>query len=116
MGLAAVRLVALWHARVNSTAIVNGVPIAASVARGESAPWPKTLAEQLAAVRDLLLAETAFTTTGEVAKAFKGAKRNTVEEILASLAALGHVVRERGGGEVRWRATKDRLSSLAVQH
>ena len=68
--------------------------------------WPKTLAEQIAAVRDLLVATPTFVTTSEVAKTFKGAKVGTVEEILASLTALGHVVREHGKGAVRWRAAE----------
>ncbi|MFZ4779963.1 MAG: DNA methyltransferase, partial [Terrimicrobiaceae bacterium] len=50
-------------------------------------PWPKSLAEQARAVRAALAAPTDAAT---LAKTFKGANADRVEEILETLASLGH--------------------------
>lgn len=56
--------------------------------------WPKTLAEQAQAVRAAL---TAPTDAATLAKTFKGAKTDRVEEILETLASLGQARALAGG-------------------
>ena len=60
-------------------------PAAAKAA--DKLPWPKSLAEQARAVRAALAAPTDATT---LAKTFKGANADRVEEILETLTSLGH--------------------------
>ena len=52
-------------------------------------PWPKTLPQQVAAVRQMLQQQSAPSTSAAVAKQFKAAKANTVEELLDTLVAIG---------------------------
>ena len=66
------------------------------------AAWPKKLPEQVAAVRDLLLAGRAWS-IDQVAKSFKGAKRRDVEGVLDSLVALGIAVAYETPQGRRWR-------------
>lgn len=54
----------------------------------EKAAWPKTLPDQIAAVREAL-SELGKATLVEVASRFKHARGTTVEPLLASLEALG---------------------------
>jgi hypothetical protein len=56
-------------------------------------PWPKSLAEQAQAIRAAL---TAPTDAATLAKGFKGAKADRVEDILETLASLGQA-RALGG-------------------
>ena len=51
--------------------------------------WPKSLAEQIQAVRAALAARPAPATPQELARTFKSAKVDAVAELLAALAALG---------------------------
>lgn len=67
-------------------------------------PWPKKLLERIAAVRAVVDEADTSLTVVEVAKAFKGAKRAEVEEVLQGLAALGLAVSFTGSGVRRWRA------------
>jgi hypothetical protein len=53
-------------------------------------PWPKDLAEQTRAVRTALAAYGGIATAADLARHFKNAKAPRVEEILATLVALGH--------------------------
>jgi hypothetical protein len=76
-------------------------PVAAT-----AATWPKKLAEQIAAVRDLLTKGAAEWTVSEVAAAFKGAKKADVEEVLDSLAALGILAAYEARGTRRWKSTR----------
>lgn len=68
-----------------------------------SVPWPKRMVEQIAAVRDLVAKTTSSWTAKQVAAHYKGAKREDVEDILDSLAALGILIAydERDGR--RWQ-------------
>lgn len=59
--------------------------------------WPKDLAEQTRAVRGVLNAVGRVMPAAEVAKFFKNAKTPRVEEILATLVALGHARRTDAG-------------------
>ncbi|MEX0670696.1 MAG: DNA methyltransferase [Pirellulales bacterium] len=59
--------------------------------------WPKDLAEQTRAVRSALAAVGGIMTAADVAKQFKNAKSPRVEEILATLVALGHARRTDDG-------------------
>jgi hypothetical protein len=68
--------------------------------------WPKKLAEQIAAVRDLLTKGAAGWTVAEVAAAFKGAKKPDVEEVLDSLAALGILATYETRKTRRWKSTR----------
>jgi len=59
--------------------------------------WPKDLAEQTRAVRGVLAAGGGVVTAADVARQFKHAKAPRVEEILATLVALGHARRTDTG-------------------
>lgn len=59
----------------------------------EPQPWPATLPEQAKAVRGALIALQVPVTPTQAAKAFKGARKATVAELLETLAALGQVVK-----------------------
>ncbi|MFM8803516.1 MAG: type IIL restriction-modification enzyme MmeI [Planctomycetia bacterium] len=60
-------------------------------------PWPKDLAEQTRAVRTALAAYGGIVTAADLARQFKNAKAPRVEEILATLVALGHARRTDSG-------------------
>jgi len=79
----------------------TAAPIAAT-----AAAWPKKLAEQIAAVRDLLTKGAAEWTKSEVAAAFKGANKADFEEVLDSLAALGILAAYESRGTRRWKSTR----------
>lgn len=67
-------------------------------------PWPKKIADQLAAVRDRVSAPGKIFSISSVVAAFKGAKKKDVEGLLDALAALGLLtVFETTAGK-RWRA------------
>jgi hypothetical protein len=69
-------------------------PTPANVAKH---PWPKDLAEQTRAVRGALAAYGGIVTAADLARHFKNAKAPRVEEILATLVALGHARRTEDG-------------------
>jgi len=79
----------------------TAAPVAAT-----ATAWPKKLAEQIAAVRDLLTKGAAEWTKAEVAAAFKGANKADVEEVLDSLAALGILAAYESRGTRRWKSTR----------
>jgi hypothetical protein len=60
-------------------------------------PWPKDLAEQTRAVRGALTAIGGTVTAADLARHFKNAKAPRVEEVLATLVALGHARRTDSG-------------------
>jgi hypothetical protein len=67
--------------------------------------WPKKLADQISAVRDLVTSATGTTwSTTQVAAAFKGAGPKTVEPVLESLAALGLIVVYDAHGHTIWKS------------
>jgi hypothetical protein len=67
-------------------------------------PWPKKIAEQIAAVRDRVAFPGKLFTVESVAAAFKGAKKKDIEGFLDGFAALGVLtVVELPAGK-RWRA------------
>jgi len=57
-----------------------------------AAAWPKRPGERIAAIRDLVVASKRLWQTGEVAAAFKGAKKKDVADLLDSLAGIGVLV------------------------
>ena len=61
-----------------------------------SAKWPKSFAEQALAVRTALTAFAAPADAATLAKTFKGAKADRIEDILETLASLGHARALRG--------------------
>ncbi len=61
----------------------------AAATKATKTPWPKTLPQQVAAVRQMLQQQSAPSTSAAVAKQFKAAKANTVEELLDTLVAIG---------------------------
>lgn len=71
-------------------------------------PWPKKMAEQIAAVRDLLGGGTGLWTAPQVAAAFTGAKPADVTPVLESLAMLGHLLTFDTEDPPRWRAAEPR--------
>jgi hypothetical protein len=58
------------------------------IAKIEKAPWPKTLPEQIAAVREAL-GEMGEATPEQIARRFVRGQARTVEPLMESLAALG---------------------------
>ena len=68
--------------------------------------WPKKLAEQIGAVRDLLTGSAALWTASGVAGAFNGAKSGDVVPVLESLATLGLLLMFEGEDGSRWKAVK----------
>lgn len=90
--------------RAAAQAELLGAEGAPSPQATETVSWPKKLHERIAAVRSVLVDGSASWTVVEVAKAFKGAKRTEVEEVLQGLAALGLAVSFMAGGVRRWRA------------
>ena len=75
---------------------LEGAP-AAAPKPAEKRPWPAGLAAQAAAVRDALTTAATPLSPTELAARFHRARKQTVAEILATLAALGHA-REAGDG------------------
>ena len=67
-------------------------------------PWPKKIAEQIAAVRDRVAFAGKLFTVESVAAAFKGAKKKDIEDFLDGFAALGLLTAFEGAGGKRWRA------------
>ncbi|WP_245823380.1 type IIL restriction-modification enzyme MmeI [Antarctobacter heliothermus] len=59
-----------------------------AVAKIEKAPWPKTLPDQIAAVREAL-SEMGEATPDQIARRFMRARTTSVQPLLDSLAALG---------------------------
>lgn len=62
----------------------------------EKAPWPKTLPDQIAAVREAL-EEAGEATPEQIARTFKRARTTSVQPLLESLAALGQAVATDNG-------------------
>ncbi|HJX51285.1 MAG TPA: DNA methyltransferase, partial [Polyangia bacterium] len=71
-----------------------------------AAPWPKKLAEQIAAIRDIVTKAATEWSVEQVAGAFKGANKADVEEVLDSLAALGILAGYKSKGARRWKLTR----------
>jgi hypothetical protein len=69
-------------------------------------PWPKKLAEQIAAIRDIVTKAPTEWSVEQVAGAFKGANKADVEEVLDSLAALGILAGYNSKGARRWKLTR----------
>jgi len=61
------------------------------------------LPAQIALVRNLVTQGDASWSVEEVASQFKGARRETVESVLDSLAALGLLVAYGANGTRRWK-------------
>lgn len=59
-----------------------------AIAKVEKAPWPKTMPEQIAAVREAL-SEMGEATPDQIARRFMRARTTSVQPLLDSLAALG---------------------------
>jgi hypothetical protein len=59
------------------------------------ARWPKALPERVQAVRDVLRTADGAMTAADVAKHFKSARKDKIEEVLATLASLGQA-RKKG--------------------
>ncbi|MBT0893413.1 hypothetical protein KI811_06280 [Geobacter hydrogenophilus] len=57
--------------------------------KGEKLPWPKTLPEQVQAVRAALAAAGGPATADTIARTFQRARTDKVAELLATLAAIG---------------------------
>lgn len=66
-----------------------GAPAPAKAAKAEKRPWPKDLPARAQAVRAALSALGAPAEAAAVAACFKGAQKNTVAQLLQTLAALG---------------------------
>jgi len=81
-------------------------PEEAAAQPAAAAPWPKKLADQIGAIRDLVTKAPAAWSVEQVAGAFRGASRADVEEVLDSLAALGILAGYEDGGGRRWKLTR----------
>lgn len=85
--------------------LATGDEQAAEVPAPESVkPWPKKIAEQIAAVRDRVSAPGKVFSVEGVAAAFKGAKKKDVEGFLDGFAALGVLTAFETPEGKRWRA------------
>ena len=62
----------------------------------EKAPWPKTLPDQIAAVREAL-EDAGEATPEQIARTFERARTASVQPLLESLAALGQAVQTESG-------------------
>lgn len=67
-----------------------------AVAKIEKAPWPKTLPDQIAAVREALT-EMGEATPDQIARRFMRARTTSVQPLLDSLAALGQAEKTEEG-------------------
>lgn len=67
-----------------------------AVAKIEKAPWPKTLPDQIAAVREAL-SEMGEATPDQIARRFMRARTTSVQPLLDSLAALGQAEKGEDG-------------------
>jgi hypothetical protein len=74
-------------------------PAAALPARQEKQPWPRTIPEQARAVRQALSAQRGLVTPAQLAKAFRRARVERIEELLETLVSLGQA---RDVGEGRY--------------
>jgi hypothetical protein len=79
----------------------------ATPAAAATKPWPKKLAEQIAALRDLVTTGSRAWSVHEVAQGFARAPRADVEEILDSFAALGLMVAYETERGRRWRVASN---------
>lgn len=77
-----------------------------TVAAAAAVPWPKKMAAQIQVVRDLVTRSSDEIAATDVARAFKGAKRKDVEDVLESLTALGLLVSYELVEGKRWRAAR----------
>lgn len=76
------------------------------VSKIEKAPWPKTLPDQIAPVREAL-SEMGEATPEQIARRFVRARAGTVEPLMKSLAAPAQAERIKGGrfvaqNVIRW--------------
>lgn len=89
--------------------LVDVAPEAAAAvspkAKPERVAWPKTLPEQLTAIRDRFQHDHESLDASAVAKSFKGARAREVEQVLASLEALGHLISVSDEPR-QWRAAR----------
>ncbi len=86
-----------------------GLAAAPSPAAGTPIPWPKTLPERIAAVRERLRPNRAQDLPA-LAAAFKRAPKKDLEAVLQSLAALGLAVAYETPSGTRWRLTLRRAA------
>ncbi len=66
-------------------------------AKVEKRPWPKTLPERIKTIRETLTTFRTPTTATDLAKHFKGARANNVEELLETLVTVGQANRTDDG-------------------
>jgi hypothetical protein len=76
---------------------------AAVAAPAKASKWPSKLPAQIALVRSLVTQGDVSWSAEEAASQFKGARRDTVESVLDSLAALGLLVAYDANGTRRWK-------------
>ena len=80
------------------TSLATGEESSASLAKtATKTPWPKTMAQQAQVVRSALVALGAPINTATLAKTFKGAKTDRVDEIMETLTSLGQARALSGG-------------------
>jgi superfamily II RNA helicase len=81
------------EAKAAATAVQEemDVGVAPKAKKAAKRPWPKALPEQVEAVRAVLAEQSGPVTANDIAKAFKGARKARVKEVLETLAALGRV-------------------------
>lgn len=85
-------------------AVDETVAAGETAAVGEFKPWPRKLPLQIAAVRDRLGMLNGFFTVDDVARAFKGARRKDIADLLDGLASLGVLTSVDDGYRKRWRS------------
>ena len=75
----------------------NFPSLPAAAAKQEKQPWPKAIPEQARAVRQALATARGVVTSQQLARAFKRANVERIEELLQTLVSLGQA-REVGAG------------------
>ena len=65
--------------------------------KAKKSPWPKTLPEQITAVRDVLNASTGPVTPAQIAQQFTRANKTRLAEVLETLTSLGHATESNDG-------------------
>ena len=81
----------MWPVVAAGAALAENAPAQAGLADAlvGAAPWPKSLAEQVAAVRAALARQVGAVSAARLKAEFKNARENRLEEILQALVALG---------------------------
>ena len=83
--------------RVAKRSLPTDTPPPPATPKAARLPWPKTLPEQIKAVRNAVAAEPAPATAEQLARQFNRAQTRKVTELLETLQAIGQVQADAEG-------------------